>query len=49
MPAVLGLKKPQSLAELSRVLGIGGVPAKAPAKKAAAKKSTTPKETKEQS
>lgn len=34
IPAVLGRKKPQSLVDLSRVLGIGGIPKK----KAAAKK-----------
>ena len=48
IPPILGLKKSQSLAELSRVLGIGGVPAKRPAKKAAAKKAAAATSTKEQ-
>lgn len=37
MPAVIGRKNPPSLAALSKVLGVGGVPSE---KKAAAKKST---------
>lgn len=45
IPAVLGRKQPVSLATLSRVLGIGGIPIK-PTAKGAAAADTTPEEEK---